>query len=181
MKEPFFTDDVIVFGLLMICLGFTFYTSSLKQGFWSKYYKVIPALLMCYLLPAILSSLGLIAPEWFTVNELNQKTQHQSELYNVAKNYLLPAALILMTLSIDLKAVFNLGPKALIMFFTGTVGIIIGGPIALLVLSLISPEILSGAGPDEVWRGLATIAGSWIGGGANQTAMYEIYGYNPQK
>ena len=181
MKEPIFTDDVIVFGLLMICLGFTFYTSSLKKGFWSKYYKVIPALLMCYLLPAILSSVGLIAPEWFTVNELNQKTQHQSELYNVAKNYLLPAALILMTLSIDLKAVFNLGPKALIMFFTGTVGIIIGGPIALLVLSLISPEILSGAGPDEVWRGLATIAGSWIGGGANQTAMYEIYGYNPQK
>ena len=29
-----------------------------------------------------------------------------------------------------------------------------------------------------VWRGLSTLAGSWIGGGANQTAMLEIYGYN---
>lgn len=25
------------------------------------------------------------------------------------------------------------------------------------------------------WRGLSTIAGSWIGGGANQTAMKEVF------
>lgn len=83
-----------------------------------------------------------------------------------------------MTLSIDLKAVFNLGWKALIMFFTGTVGIIIGGPIAILLISTFSPETVGGVGPDAVWRGLSTLAGSWIGGGANQTAMLEIYGYN---
>jgi uncharacterized membrane protein len=83
-----------------------------------------------------------------------------------------------MTLSIDLKAVFNLGWRALIMFFTGTIGIIIGGPIAILLISMISPETVGGVGPDAVWRGLSTLAGSWIGGGANQTAMLEIYGYN---
>lgn len=83
-----------------------------------------------------------------------------------------------MTLSIDLKAVFGLGWKALAMFFTGTIGIIIGGPIAILLISAISPETVGGAGPDAVWRGLSTLAGSWIGGGANQTAMLEIYGYN---
>ncbi|MGK0307633.1 MAG: putative membrane protein, partial [Urechidicola sp.] len=70
------------------------------------------------------------------------------------------------------------GPKALIMFFTGTVGIIIGGPIAIFLISMVSPETIGGAGPDAVWRGLATLAGSWIGGGANQTAMLEVYGYN---
>ena len=83
-----------------------------------------------------------------------------------------------MTLSIDLKAVFNLGWKALVMFFTGTIGIIIGGPIAILLISTFSPETVGGVGPDAVWRGLSTLAGSWIGGGANQTAMLEIYGYN---
>jgi len=93
----------------------------------------------------------------------------------------LPAALILMTLSIDLKGVFNLGPKALIMFFTGTIGIIIGGPLAILLISVFSPETVGGAGPDAVWRGLSTLAGSWIGGGANQAAMYEIYKYSPDK
>jgi uncharacterized membrane protein len=86
-----------------------------------------------------------------------------------------------MTLSIDLKAIFNLGSKALIMFFTGTVGVIIGGPLAILLISIFSPETVGGADFDAVWRGLSTLAGSWIGGGANQTAMLEIYKYNPAK
>jgi uncharacterized membrane protein len=66
------------------------------------------------------------------------------------------------------------------MFFTGTLGIIIGGPLAILMISFFSPETVGGVGPDAVWRGLSTLAGSWIGGGANQTAMLEIYGYNPK-
>jgi uncharacterized membrane protein len=35
---------------------------------------------------------------------------------------------------------------------------------------------VGGEGPDAVWRGLTAIAGSWIGGGANQAAMKEIFG-----
>ena len=165
-ESTLFTNDAIVFGLLMIALGFVFYTSSKEDGFWGKFYKVVPALLMCYLIPAIFNSLGWIDDE-------------TSQLYFVASRYLLPAALVLMTLSIDLKAIFNLGPKALIMFFAGTIGIVIGGPIAILIMSVIYPEALGGVGPDAIWRGLSTIAGSWIGGGANQAAMLEIYEYNP--
>jgi uncharacterized membrane protein len=86
-----------------------------------------------------------------------------------------------MTLSIDLKAVVNLGPKSLIMFFTATVGIVLGGPFAIWVVSMVAPEVVGGAGPDAVWRGFATLAGSWIGGGANQAAMLEIYQYNQDK
>jgi len=122
--------------------------------------------------------LGWIAPEWETLTPSGELTQHSSSLYYVASRFLLPAALVLMTLSIDLKGVVNLGWKALIMFFTGTLGIVIGGPIAILLISLVSPETVGGVGPDAVWRGLSTLAGSWIGGGANQTAMLEIYGYN---
>ena len=36
-----FTNDAIVFGILMISLGFVFYTESKKSGFWYKFYKVI--------------------------------------------------------------------------------------------------------------------------------------------
>lgn len=164
---PIITDDAIVFGLLMLLLGFIFYTSNSTNNFWIKFYKVMPALLMAYLLPSIFSSLGVISDE-------------HSNLYFVASRYLLPAALVLMTLSVDLKAMFKLGPKALIMFFAGTLGIILGGPLAVLLISFFSPETVGGVGPDAVWRGLATIAGSWIGGGANQAAMLEIYQYNPK-
>lgn len=167
-KAPIFEQDTIVFGILILILGFVFYTSSKKYGFWAAFYKVVPALLMCYFLPALLNTFGIISDKY-------------SQAYYISSRYLLPAALVLMTLSIDLKAIFNLGPKALIMFFTGTIGIIIGGPIAILLISAISPETVGGIGPDAVWRGLATLAGSWIGGGANQTAMLEIFEYNPEK
>lgn len=178
---PFITQDTIVFGILMLTLGFVFYTSSSENIGWKKFYKYVPALLMAYMMPAFFTTTGIISPEWETINESGEIVKHSSQLYYVASRFLLPAALILMTLSIDLKAVFNLGPKALIMFLTGTVGIIIGGPIAIILVSIVSPETVGGAGPDAVWRGLATLAGSWIGGGANQAAMLEIYEYNPKK
>jgi len=177
---PFFTNDTIVFGLLMIALGFIFYTSAKKEGFWSQFYKFVPALFVAYLIPAIFTSTGLIAPEWTTITETGEAVGGSTSLYYVASRYLLPAALVLMTLSMDLKAVFNLGPKALLMFFTGTVGIILGGVASVAIVGLISPETVGGEGPDAVWRGLSTLAGSWIGGGANQAAMLEIYQFNPK-
>lgn len=162
---PLFTNDAIVFGLLMASLAFVFYTSSLSKGIWVKFYKVFPPLLMCYLIPSLLSTFNVISPA-------------HSQLYTMAKNYLLPASLILMTISVDMKGILNLGSKSLIMFLSGTVGIVIGGPIAILIVSAFSPETFNGVGFQEVWRGLATLAGSWIGGGANQAAMLEIYQYD---
>ncbi|TYC10624.1 DUF819 family protein [Bizionia gelidisalsuginis] len=161
------SNDAIVFGILMLCLGVVFYTENLKNKFWTSFYKFVPALLMCYLLPAVFNSLGIISAD-------------TSQTYFIASRYLLPASLVLFTISIDLKAIFNLGPKALIMFLTGTFGIIIGGPLAILLISTFSPETVGGAGFDAVWRGLSTLAGSWIGGGANQAAMLEIYEYNQE-
>lgn len=177
-STPLFTNDTIVFGILMLCLGVIFYTSSKETGFWAGFYKIVPALFMAYFIPALFTTFGVISPEWISVSDTNEVTEGSTSLYYIASRYLLPAALVLMTLSIDLKAVFNLGPKALIMFLTGTFGIIIGGPIAVLIIGTISPETVGGVGADAVWRGLSTLAGSWIGGGANQTAMLEIYGYN---
>ncbi|MCG8183521.1 DUF819 domain-containing protein [Tenacibaculum piscium] len=181
MTAPTITNDAIVFGILMISLGFVFYTESKTTGFWHKFYKIVPGLFMAYFIPALFTTFGVISPEWETINLVGELVKGKSQLYYVASRFLLPAALVLMTISIDLKAIFNLGSKALIMFFTGTVGIIIGGPIAILLISIFSPDTVGGAGFDAVWRGLSTLAGSWIGGGANQTAMLEIYQYNPQK
>jgi len=162
-STPFITNDAVVLGILLLILAFIFKTANSTNKFWLKFYKIIPALLLCYFLPSVLNSLGVISGD-------------DSNLYFVASRYLLPSSLVLLCLSIDLKGVINLGPKALIMFFAGTAGIILGGPIAILAVSTFAPEIVGGSGPDEVWRGLATVAGSWIGGGANQTAMKEIYG-----
>ncbi|MCH7401958.1 DUF819 domain-containing protein [Belliella kenyensis] len=165
-ETPFLTNDAVVFGILVTILALVFSTSSSKQAFWVKFYRIVPSILLCYFIPAILNSLGLISGEY-------------SKLYFMASRYLLPTSLVLLTLSIDFKGIIKLGPKALIMFLAGTLGIVLGGPMALFVISVIYPDILGGVGPDEIWRGLSTIAGSWIGGGANQTAMLEVFGASP--
>ena len=203
---PLITNDATVFGILMGLLLLIFRTSESKT--FGKFYKVIPALLMCYFLPSLFSTLGVISPMWIDVKAATiALTQHgydlngitkfndfknfillnevpheilepfigKSQLYFVASRYMLPASLVLLTLSINLKEVFKLGPKALIMFFTGTVGVVIGGPLAILLFSYISPDVVGGVAPNEVWRGMTTVAGSWIGGGANQAAMFEIF------
>ena len=165
---PFFTNDAIVFGLLMLILGGVFVTSSSDRPFWKRFYTFVPPILLCYFLPALLYwPLGLIDGD-------------HPNLYNpMASRYLLPACLILLCISIDFKGIINLGPKALIMFFTATFGIVVGGPLALLLVGTISPETLNLESGQELWRGLSTIAGSWIGGGANQAAMKEIFEVDP--
>tara|TARA_B100000282_G_scaffold16082_1_gene11169 strand:+ start:99 stop:1346 length:1248 start_codon:yes stop_codon:yes gene_type:complete len=162
MIDPVFTNDAIVFGILMSILGFVFITSTSKKPLWVKFYKYVPALLLCYFIPSIFNSLGIISG-------------NSSNLYFVASRYLLPTSLALLTISIDLKEIRKLGSKALILFFTGTLGIIIGGPIAILIVLSINPALIAGSDIDSVWRGLSTVAGSWIGGGANQAAMKEVF------
>lgn len=159
---PVFTNDAVVLGILLLILAVIFVTSNSDNPKLQKFYTFVPSLLLCYFIPSIFNSLGLISGE-------------ESNLYFVASRYLLPASLVLLTLSIDFKGIIGLGPKAIIMFLAGTLGIVIGGPLAVLTAGYFAPELVGGSGPEELWRGLSTVAGSWIGGGANQTAMYEVF------
>lgn len=156
-------NDATILGALALVLGLLFYTKELPL--FKRFYGIVPVVLLCYVIPSLLVSSEIIDPS-------------ESKLYTIASRFLLPAALILMTLSIDLKAIIGLGSKALILFFTATVGIVLGGPIALLTVSLFEPSILELQGAQELWKGLATIAGSWIGGGANQATMLEVFEYD---
>lgn len=162
MMQPYFTNDAVVLGLLLSVLSFVFVSSGSKNKWIQKFYTVFPPLLLCYFLPAIL--------HW----PLNLISGEISVLYKVSSQFLLPASLILLCLSVDLKGIWNLGPKALIMFLTGSLGVVIGGPIALLTVKYLFPDLIQ-TNPEDLWKGLSTIAGSWIGGGANQTAMKEIF------
>jgi uncharacterized membrane protein len=155
-------NDAVVFGIIIIFLAAIFYTSNSNIAFFKKFYKVIPMLLLCYFLPSLLTTFNIVDPD-------------ASRLYHVSSRYLLPASLVLLTLSIDLKEIAKLGSKAIIMFLTGTFGVVIGGPLAILITASFNPELVGGADAEAVWRGMTTIAGSWIGGGANQAAMYEIF------
>lgn len=153
-------DDIVVFGLIAATLGAIFYLASGPTPFWKKFFTWVPALLLCYFVPALYNTVGLI-------DGLN------SALYNpVASRILLPAALVLLTLSIDLKGILRLGPKLLFVFCAGTVGIVLGAIVTFQLMLWTWPEAVAG----DTWKGMAALAGSWIGGGANMVAMREVYG-----
>lgn len=164
---PLITNDAVILGILLVILGFVFWSSSSGYKIFQLFYRFVPMLLMCYFLPSLLTLFGVVDP--------HSDNPGGSKLYFMASRYLLPASLVLLTLSVDLREILRLGPKALIMFLTGTIGVVLGGPLAILICGLVSPELVGGEGPDAVWRGMTTIAGSWIGGGANQAAMKEVF------
>ncbi|WP_159627556.1 DUF819 family protein [Massilia puerhi] len=156
--SPLVTNDAVVLGMLAVILGAVFWTSSQKTGAWSRFYTYVPALLLCYLIPALLNTAGII-------------DGNASALYPMARDYLLPTALVLLCVAIDFGAVLRLGPKAIVMFLTGTVGVMLGAIVSFVAMDFIHPETVAG----DTWRGMTTITGAWIGGGANQAAMKEVF------
>ncbi len=153
------SNDIVLFGLIAATLGAVFWTSSRETGMWKKFYAYVPALLLCYFIPGIYNSVGLI-------------DGNASKLYNpIASRVLLPAALVLLTLTIDLKGVLRLGPKLLLMYAGASVSVMIGAFAAFWLMGLVHPETVAG----DTWAGMATLAGSWIGGGANMVAMKEVF------
>jgi len=152
------SNDVVVFGLIAATLGLIFWLSSGPTPFWKKVFSWLPALLLCYFIPAIYNTTGLIDGE-------------NSAVYPLASRVLLPAALVLLSLSIDLKRIVKLGPKLLFVFVAGTVGIVLGAIISFQLMAWFWPEAVAG----DTWKGMAALAGSWIGGGANMVAIREVY------
>ena len=120
------SNDAVILGLLAATLGVSFLDHAFRAAVLATLLSYVPALVLCYFVPALYNTFGLIDGE-------------HSKLYFVASRYLLPATLVLLTLAIDLPATLRLGPKALAMFFTGTVSVVLGGPVALLIWKTLAP------------------------------------------
>jgi uncharacterized membrane protein len=120
----------------------------------ASFFRKVPILVFAYFVPSLFSSFGIIPGS--------------APIYGSIMTFVLPASLLLLTISIDVKGIWNLGPKALILFFSATAGIIIGGPISLFIFQ----DYL----PPDIWKGFAALAGSWTGGGVNFVAIGTIVG-----
>jgi uncharacterized membrane protein len=159
LTEPLIQHPVYVLAVLLAVLAALF--GAQRHPRLGKLFRVVPLLVFAYFVPALLSNLGVIPI--------------QSPLYEFIKTWLLPASLVLLTLSVDIPAILGLGPKVLALFLTATAGIVIGGPLAYLIVGLVAPQHLESIG-EEAWKGLAALSGSWIGGGANFVAIGESVG-----
>ena len=155
MDDPtaaFLNDPIGVFGYLATVLGLVFWAS--RRRWLERFFSVVPPIILAYFIPTLSTTAGI--------------TPMDSPAYEWMRTYLLPVALLLLMISIDLRAILKLGRMALIMMLAGTAGIVLGGPVALMAFGTWLPP--------DAWKGFAALAGSWIGGTANMVAMAESVG-----
>jgi len=139
--------------ILILILGLVeFSVLYLAQHARTKHlFSFLPSMFWIYFLPMVLSTCGLI--------------DAKSPIYAEITKLLLPPALFLLLLKMDIKAISRLGPAALVMFFAGSFGIVLG-----MVVSFIVFKPLVGA---QFWSGFGALAASWTGGSANMIATKE--------
>ncbi len=119
-----------------------------------KYFQFLPSIFWIYFLPMLASTFGIL--------------DSKSPLYQTLSTYVLPVSIFLLLLPVDIKAIFKLGKPALIMFFAGSLGVVLGTP---LVFFLLKNQI-----GERMWQGFACLAASWTGGSANFIAVKEAMG-----
>ncbi len=136
-------------GILTVLAAVTslFFWLEKKTG-WALF-NYLPPLIFIYVTPVLLSNTGIIP--------------NKSGVYDFMGDNLLPMFLTIMLLKVDVVATIKVMGKGIFVMLLGTVGVVIGAPIALLIVK-------SGLGPDA-WKGFGALAGSWIGGTGNMLAV----------
>ena len=117
-------------------------------------FRYLPPVIFAYFVPTISTTLGILPAT--------------SPVYEWMTRYLLPMALLLLMITVDVRSILKLGKTAGAMVVAGSVGIVLGAQVAYLVFGRWLP--------DEAWTGFAALSGSWIGGTANMVAIAESVG-----
>jgi len=147
ITDPFLVIAVLLF--VEVCI----LSLASRQGF-KKYFHFIPSVFWIYAIPMFLSSFSLIAAE--------------NPFYSMITSNVLPASLILLLLSTDLKAISRLGAKALVMMLSGSLSIMIAIPVVFY--------FVKGVAGNATWSGFGALSASWVGGSANMIAVKEALG-----
>lgn len=121
------------------------------KGGMQKFFKYVPAVVLCYLIAMFLCTLGV----W--------DMAETKPAYSALKNNLTYAMIFAMLLRCDIRKVLKLGPKMLIGFFSATLTIMIGFVCAFV--------LMKGTIGSDAWMGLGALCGSWIGGSGNMVAV----------
>jgi uncharacterized membrane protein len=142
-------NPIYILAVLMLIEGCILYFSSQKWA--AKFFKYLPSMFWIYFLPMMANTVGIIPS--------------QSPVYGNITKFCLPASLVLLLLSVDIKAILHLGKTALAMMGAGVIGIMVGGPLVVLIYKHWLPP--------DAWKAIGALSASWIGGSANMIAVKE--------
>lgn len=154
MQESLITSPLGVLTVLAAVTSFFFYLE--KKTEW-KFFNYVPPLIFIYMIPLVMSNTGLMT--------------NDSPVYSWMSGTILPMFLIIMLLDVDIIPAVRVMGKGVFVMLLGTAGVIVGAPIGYFLVK-------QGLGP-EAWKGFGALAGSWIGGTGNMSAIAEAIGTSP--
>jgi len=145
------------FALLAVLIGIEALILLLKKPL-AKLYYYIPPLVWMYFVPMLFTTLGVLPSS--------------SIVYDHINSYILPAALLLIMVSSSIKGITKIGPHAVLAMLVGSLGIILGSILGYVVFRQYLPP--------EMWRALASLSASWMGGSANMMGVFESFNTPPE-
>ena len=133
---------------------FVIYIAKFKNKIVQKFLHWLPAILLSFLIPGILSFIFNLSLE-------------NIPLHNWSKAYIYPITIFCIMSSMSLAQLKIVGIKPLLLFLVGsfTIAVI---PAFLFFLYLMGSEQML-----ELWRGIIPIVGSWIGGSSSMLVLKE--------
>jgi len=149
------TDPGTVFLILAVIVGAVYFLS--EQPLLAGFFKYVPPVVLVFFIPTVIASFGALP--------------HANPAYDVLSAYALPLGLTLLTLSVDVKALLRLGPKALWIMAAS-----VGGVMAGAVLSYI---VFAGFLPPDAWQGMTALTATWTGGSVNLVAWQQGLNASP--
>ncbi len=139
-------------GILAVLTGVAALFFYLENRTGWKLFSYLPPLVFIYLVPVIMSNTGFIP--------------NSSPAYSWLRSTVLPMILVFLLLKVDVAGAIRLVGKGVFVMLFGTLGVIVGAPIAYLIVKVGLSE--------EGWKAFGTLAGSWIGGTGNMAAVSEM-------
>lgn len=140
-------EPMLVLAYLLFLLTGVFALSTIAR--FQKFFDFLPAVIWAYFLPMISTSLHIIPDS--------------SPVYTWMTRYLLPFALFLLMLTMDMPSVLKLGKKGLLTM--------VGGSVTIVLSAVVSFALFGAFLPPEAWKEFGALTGSWIGGNANMAGI----------
>ena len=153
-------DPMGIIMVLLVIEGAILYASGHRGA--KRLFKYAPAMFWIYFLPMLANTIGLIPPKDNAAGEV------VTSVYGEITTYCLPACLVLLLISVDLRAIYRLGAVAIAVMLAGSLGTLIGGPVVMLIFGRWLPP--------DIWSGIGALTASWMGGSSNMIAVAESVG-----
>ena len=153
--------DLIAIVIVLISVLFIILIRNVENLILKRVFNWFPPILFAYLIPALITNL------------LNLDLSNVF-IHNFSKGLIIPIAIICVMSAMSLSQLKIVGFKPLVLFLSGSLIIALLPPLLVFITKFIDIDFYTQILDEEIWKGLVTIVGSWIGGSTSQLVLKEL-------